>query len=141
VRFKNDKASELGIPLPAGAVRVYGPPAERSAYIGAASMSDTPKDTPVFLTLSEVFDVYSRIKTVSTKPVDKRTIRKSYQVVVHNEKAAPVKVRLVQWAYGAFNLREESAKSIKVSSGQRQWTVEVPAGGEKVLTYSIDLKV
>jgi hypothetical protein len=140
VRFKNDVASKLGIPLPAGAVRVYSPESESGSYIGASSLNDTPKDASIYLTLSKVFDVYSQSKAVGFKRLTKKTVRKSYEVVVHNEKKSAVTVRLVQNVYPIPIAINESSKSIKLDASQRQWTVDVPAGGETKLTYSVDMR-
>ena len=38
---------------------------------------------------------------------------------------------------GGFQVKQ-SAKATILSGSQRQWTLEVPAGGEKALTYSVD---
>lgn len=140
IRFKNEQSSQLGVPLPAGAVRVYSSPSENSAYIGAASIDDTPKDAPVFLTLSKVFDVYAQSRAISTKKLTKHSIRKSFEVVVHNEKKSAIKVRLVQ------NISEpiaisESVKGVKLNQSQRQWTVTVPAGGQTMVKLTADFKV
>jgi hypothetical protein len=141
VRFKNDRSSELGIPLPSGAIRVYAPETEGEAYIGAAEIADTPKNQSVYLTLSNVFDVFSEASTVSTKKVDKHTVRKSVKVTVHNEKKHAVQVRLAGSIYSAGGIQEESVKSVKLNSYQRQWMLDVPAEGQRVLTYSVYLRV
>ena len=131
INFKNDEASKLGKPMPAGAVRVYEPDAKgRPQYIGAASIQDTPRDARVSLTLSNVFDVYAQSKVVKSDKVGKRKVRKTREIVVHNEKAAVQEVRLVQNFYGPFTIISESAKSAKLNAMQRQWSITVPAGGE-----------
>jgi hypothetical protein len=131
INFKNDEASKLGKPMPGGAVRVYEPDANgRPQYIGAASIRDTPKDARVSLTLSNVFDVYAQSKLVKSEKIGKRKVRKTLEITVHNEKATDQDVRLVQNFYGTYTIVSESAKSAKLNAGQRQWALQVPAGGE-----------
>ena len=131
INFKNDEASKLGKPMPGGAVRVYEPDANgRPQYIGAATIRDTPKDARVSLTLSNVFDVYAQSKLVKSEKIGKRKVRKTLEITVHNEKASAQEVRLVQNFYGTYTIVSESAKSAKLNAGQRQWALQVPAGGE-----------
>lgn len=131
INFKNDEASKLGKPMPGGAVRVYEPdPNGRPQYIGAATIRDTPKDARVSLTLSNVFDVYAQSKLVKSEKIGKRKVRKTLEIAVHNEKTSDQEVRLVQNFYGTYAIVSESAKSAKLNAGQRQWSLQVPAGGE-----------
>lgn len=141
VSFKNDKASGLGMPLPAGSVRVYGPEAEGGAYVGAAGMADTTRGQSVFLTLSKVFDVYADSKMTALKTVNKHTVRKTYQIVFHNEKKTAVEVRAVQSFGSPIVALQASDPCTKLATSLRQWKVKVPAGGQKTVTYTVDLKV
>lgn len=139
INFKNDEASRLGKPMPAGAVRVYEPDANgRPQYIGAATLADTPKDARVSLTLSNVFDVYAQAKLLKSEKVGKRKVRKTIELVVHNEKATNQEVRLVQNFYGAYKIVGETVKSAKLNASQRQWTLDVPAGGETKLKVTAE---
>lgn len=142
ISFKNDDASGLGAPLPAGAVRVYEPDASGAPqFIGAASIADTPKDASVYLTLSNVFDVYAQEKIVKSQRIDKRTTRRFAEITIHNEKASATDVRIVQQVYGAIHMAEESTKGKKLNSGEYQWTINVPAGGQAKLTYAVDVRL
>jgi len=138
MNFKNSMDSGLGLPLPAGAVRVYEPDGTGNVrYIGAASISDTPKDARVNLTLTNVFDVYARVRQVSAKKVDKKHISREVEITISNEKKATVELRLVQSFGGTWKIQSESAKSQKLNSSLNQWTVSIPASGEVKLRYSV----
>jgi hypothetical protein len=135
VSFTNSPASGLGQPLPAGAVRLYE---GTSAYVGAATLADVPKDERVSLTLSDAFDVYVKSKRLSQRRLDKQTYRTAYEVELHNEKQTPVDVRVVHGIGGRWKLPSESTRSVKLDAETAQWTVPVPAGGKVILRYSID---
>ncbi|RYG43686.1 DUF4139 domain-containing protein, partial [bacterium] len=138
INFVNAEKSGLGLPLPAGAVRVYEPDADGSPrYIGAATLGDTPKDARVSLELTNVFDVYAQARQVSAQRLDKRRTRRSIEVTVTNEKSQPVEVRLVQYLGGPWKIENETHKSGKLNAGTNQWEVMVPAGGETKLRYSV----
>ena len=137
VNFTNAKASGLGLPLPGGTVRVYEPDATGAIrYVGAAPIVDTPKDAAVSLELSKVFDVYARGRQVDAKKVDKKHTRRTVEVVLSNEKAKAVDVRLVQPFDGGWKVVESSTKGTKTDAQTTQWTVHVPAGGTTTLRYT-----
>lgn len=139
ISLVNNAKAGLGMPLPAGAVRIYdATSSDSTAFVGAASLGDTPKDQHVNLTLSKVFDVYSDSRTVTTKRIDKRTIRKTFETVLHNEKKAPVDIRVVQSFYGKKHLVSETEAGKQIDSDTRQWNIHVDAGGQKTLTWTAD---
>jgi hypothetical protein len=131
--LKNEKESGLGQPLPMGTIRVY----EKSVAIGASQIGNTPEGDRIDMTLTEVFNVYARQKTIETKKLDKRRTQTTYEVVVYNEKDADLDVRLVRDFYGTWSIASESQKSTRPNSGQAQWILSVPAGESTKLTYSV----
>ena len=138
INFENSKASGLGLPLPQGALRVYEPSKEGAIqYIGAAAIRNTPKDERVSLTLTNVFDVYAKAKRTQNKRLDKRRVQRTLVVVVHNEKARAVDVRLVESIGGKWTMQSESAKSTRPEAGTAQWILPVPAGGETTLKFTV----
>ncbi|HXH60765.1 MAG TPA: hypothetical protein VNI20_05345 [Fimbriimonadaceae bacterium] len=141
IAFKNSEQQGLGSPLPAGKVRFYEP-GKNSAlrYIGAAGISDTPKDAKQTLTISNVFDVYAERTVSQATRVDKHTVSRTVSVTVHNEKDHAVDVRLVQDFYQNWKIATESVESKKISAQMAQWTVNVPSGGQVTLTYTVLLK-
>ena len=140
ISLVNDEKAGLGVPLPAGAVRIYdSTSSDATAFVGAAGLGDTPKNQHVSLTLSKVFDVYSESRSVSPdKRIDRRTIRKSFETVIHNEKKAAVDVRVVETLYGKKHLVSESAPGKQIDAVTRQWTVHVDAGGQTTLRWTAD---
>lgn len=139
ISFVNDQQSGLGMPLPAGAVRVYDDASSDStAFIGAAGIGDTPKNQHVNLTLSKVFDVYSDSRTVKTEKVDKRTVRRTFETVLHNEKKSGVDIRIVETFYNKKHLVTESDKGVQINATTRQWTIHVDPGSQKTLTWTAD---
>lgn len=139
INFQNDEASKLGQPMPGGSVRVYEPGAKgQPVYIGAATIGDTPKDAKVSLTLSNVFDVYAQGRQIKSEKVGKKKVRKTVEIIVHNEKSSAQEVRLVQSLYGPYKIVSETTKSVPLNSGLRQWSLQVPAGGEGKLTMVVE---
>ncbi|RYG23290.1 DUF4139 domain-containing protein [bacterium] len=140
INFTNAKTSGLGLPLPAGAIRVYEPDATGAVrYVGAASIGDTPQDAKVSLELTNVFDIYARARQTGARRIDKRRTSRTVEVVVSNEKAKATEVRLVEPFGSNWKIASETDKSLKLNSSTNSWTLTVPAGGEKKLRYTVIL--
>jgi hypothetical protein len=141
IHFLNREQDRLGLPLPGGAVRVYEPDeAGNPMYIGAAEISDTPKDTKVYLTLSNVFNIYAQHRLVKNERLDRHTVRQHIEVTVKNEKSVPAEVRLVHDFWGNWKMASSSVEGQKLNSASYQWTVTVPAGGEQKISYQVDFR-
>lgn len=140
--FFNRPKDGLGAPLPAGAVRLYEPDSTGTLrYAGAAQIADTPRDQKVTLTLDKAFDVFTERRVVQVQKRDKHTWRKRIEVVLHNEKSSPVSLRLVQPFAGRWRMAGESLRHVNLDASHVQWTASVPAGGQTVLTYTVDFSV
>lgn len=138
--FKNSDKAGLGSPLPAGILRVYGEDKGGSKrYLGAADVWNAPKDAKVDVTLSNAFDLYTQRRVLSSKKINKRTVRKTVEIMVHNAKAADTDVVVVQDFYGKFKVVDESVKHMAPDASTVKWIVHVPAGKEAVLKFSADL--
>lgn len=138
--FYNRKKDGLGEPLPGGDMRVYEPDAARTLrYAGAAAVPDTPNDQKVSVTLARAFDLFTEARLLKRQRVDRHTVRKSVEVVVHNEKAVPAAVRAVQSFGGRWKMVAESAKHANLDANTAQWAITVPAHSTTKLTYSVNL--
>lgn len=140
--FVNEASSNLGVPLPAGNVRVYEKDgAGREQYTGADQIADTPKAEHVSLTLANAFDVYGTYKVLKSQRLGKHIIRKTVDVEIFNEKKAPVEVRLVQSFEGHWTPVDESLKSEKLDSNTVQWKPTVQAGLSTRVLFTVDMRV
>lgn len=138
LRFTNSQPSGLGLPLPAGAVRVYEPDATGNMnFVGEARMGDTPKDAKVELSLSKSIDVYAKPREVSSQRIDRRHVRRTVEVTLVNEKKEPVPVQVTQPMDDRWRMASETAKSDRPDSSTAHWQITIPAGGEVKLRYSV----
>jgi hypothetical protein len=141
ISFVNDKASNLGMPLPAGAIRIYEKdPDGQERYTGADSIPDTPKDEHVHLTPSKAFDVYAEYKVLKSARIDRHWLRKSVEATIHNEKSVGVVVRLVQSYNSRWSPEVESIKSEKLDSNTVQWKLPLKAGERRTIDFTVDIR-
>ncbi|MBI3944842.1 MAG: DUF4139 domain-containing protein [Armatimonadetes bacterium] len=140
ISFQNTPGEGTGDPLPRGALRVYD--ADRSGrlrYAGAADVPATPKDQKVSVTLANAFDLTAQYRTLSSKRLWKRRVQKQVRVVLRNERAHAADVRVVQGFSGSWSITKSSDPRVKLNSSTAQWTVPVPAGGEKAVTFVVEM--
>jgi hypothetical protein len=140
VRFKNAKANQLGMPLPRGKVRVYKTDDADGTleFVGEDLIDHTPKDETVLVKLGQAFDVVGE-RTQVKFGVAGRTMTETIRVQVRNHKDAPAKVivkeNLFRWL--TWQIAETSDPFTKVDARTIHFDLDVPANGEKTVTYTV----
>jgi len=142
LKFRNDKASGMGMPLPAGRIRVsQQDKADGSLeFIGEDTIKHTPKDEDVRVRLGTAFDVVGERRqmdfTVNTKG---RVMEEAFEIKVRNHKDQPVEVivreNLYRWSQ--WSLVEQSQPSAKKNAQTIEFPVKIAADGEAVITYRV----
>lgn len=142
ITFWNKPKDGLGAPLPTGTMRVYEPDSSGSLrYAGAAEVQNTPKDQKVNLTLAKAFDVFTEWRLVKSQKLNKHTERKQVELILHNEKAAPVTLRIVQDFGGHWKVIAEPSKHVNLNASRAQWTATLPAGSQVHFAYTVDFTI
>ena len=140
IALANSPKNGLGVPLPAGTIRVYeADQAGRLHYAGAADIPATPRGRKATVTLSNAFDLAARYRTVSSKRLGRHKARKEIEVALTNERPRPATVRVVQPFEGAWSIAGASHKHRKLNSATAEWALRVPAGAQTRLRFTADL--
>ena len=134
----DNQAPALGMPLPAGTVRIYGPDAQgRAQFLGEDNIGPTPAGQPVSVELGRAFDVTAtRTQTDYRRPADK-TEELAWKVALHNARSNPVSVSVRERMNGDWTIEQESQPHEKTSADTASWTVDVPADGDATLEYRV----
>jgi hypothetical protein len=140
LELKNDAASHLGMPLPAGTVRLYKEDESRAQqFVGEDAIKHTPKDEELRLKVGEAFDVVAtRAQTdyreIDLKPWDAEA---AFRLSVRNHKQEPVTVDVREPIGGEWTVVESSHPAKKIDAGTIGFELAVPKDGEAVLTYRV----
>jgi len=142
LKFRNDKASGMGMPLPAGRIRVsQQDKADGSLeFIGEDTIKHTPKDEDVRIKLGTAFDVVGeRRQTDFTVNSKGRVMEEAFEIKVRNHKdqAVDVVVRENLYRWSQWSLLSQSHPSEKKNAQTIEFPVRVPADGEAVVTYRV----
>ena len=121
VSFEN-RGGELGIPLPAGAMRIYQNDSRGLAqFVGSDNIRHTPRKDTVRLYLGDC------------------RATSSYEIEILNGKDSAQEVTVVEPVPGDWMITSESQTHKKSSSTTATWLVNVPADGKASLTYTTDV--
>jgi hypothetical protein len=142
----NDQASNLGLPLPAGIVRIYQRDSQGNAqFIGEDRIDHTPKNESIRLMLGQSFDVTAERKQTEFKKLSgtgpwQYQFESAYEVLVKNAKPEPQTVVIQERIPGDWTMLEESAPHEKGNANTALWRLEVPAESEARLTYRVRVR-
>ena len=140
VEFKNSKENHLGLPLPKGRVRFYRRDTDgQMEFTGENLIDHTPSDETIRLYTGNVFDAVGERKRTYYK-VDRNAhwLDESFEIKLRNHKKEPIEVRVVEHLYrwSNWDIQKNSDPFNKLDSKTIEYRVQVPADGEKTVTYT-----
>jgi hypothetical protein len=135
-QFTNDEKTGLGMPMPAGTVRVYQSDSRGGVqFVGEDRIGHTPKDEAINLKIGNAFDVVSERRQTDFQRVSSNTYDVEYEVTLRNHKASPVTVEVNEPIGGTWRMLQSSHTWNKTDAWAAQFTVPVKADGVAVLRY------
>ncbi|HEX4542418.1 MAG TPA: DUF4139 domain-containing protein [Candidatus Acidoferrum sp.] len=137
-KFKNEEKAGLGIPLPAGNVRVYQKDSKGGIlFAGEDRIDHTPKDENVNIHIGNAFDVVAEHKQTDYKRIDTHTWEMEFEVTLRNHKDGPVVVQVNEPIGGDWEMLSSTYKYTKTAAFAAQFNVPVAKDGTSVLKYRI----
>ncbi|HSC45515.1 MAG TPA: hypothetical protein VLC94_06775 [Candidatus Acidoferrum sp.] len=137
-KFKNDEKSGLGMPMPAGNVRVYQKDSKGSIlFVGEDRIDHTPKDEFLNIHIGNAFDVISERKQTDYKHIDTHTWEMEFEITLRNHKDSPITVEINEPIGGDWEMVNSTYKYTKTAAWAAQFNVPVAANGTSVLKYRI----
>jgi len=141
IKFKNSKENALGLPLPAGTVRVYqGDSKGRVQFIGEDRIDHTPKDETLDLLIGNAFDIVAERKQTDFQSLGPHTYEMAFEIALRNHKAEPITVLVNEPIGGDWRILESTFKWEKTAAFAARFTVPVAANGESILKYRVRVR-
>ncbi|MFC1606798.1 DUF4139 domain-containing protein [Candidatus Latescibacterota bacterium] len=138
VEFVNAEQDGLGMPLPAGTVRVYKRDTDSGLeLIGEDAIGHTPKNEKVRLNLGYAFDIVGERRVVESKRISQRVREDNVEISLRNRKDEPVQIIAVEHLRGDWDVRDSSHKHTKNDARTIEFTVTVKQDSETVITYTV----
>ena len=141
IEFKNSASAGLGMALPKGVVRVYKEDKSGAQeFVGEDRIEHTAKDETVRMAIGNAFDIVGEYRQVDQRRISDKEAESSHEIKIRNHKDEAVTVKVVEHAYGDWRIVNSSPNYEKKDATTLEFTVTVPADGEKVVTYTIRQK-
>jgi len=142
LEFPNDKQHGLGVPLPAGRVRVSKLDSADASleFIGEDRIDHTPRDEEVRVKLGSAFDVVGeRRQTDFSVDVNARWMEEQIEVKLRNHKEQPVRVLVKEnlYRWSNWKILSKTHEFVKEDSRTILFPVDVPQNGETVVRYRV----
>src|SRR5271170_7721542 len=140
-KFKNAEKSGLGMPLPAGNLRVYQKDSRGGVlFIGEDHINHTPKDEDITVHIGNAFDIVAERKQTDFKKIDVHVWEMEYEITLRNHKETPVVVQVNEPIGGDWEMLSSSYKYTKTGAFAAQFDVPIEKDGMAVLKYRIRAK-
>jgi hypothetical protein len=142
LQFKNDKQFGLGVPLPAGRLRVSKLDSADGSleFIGEDKIDHTPKDEEVRVKLGSAFDVVGERRQVNfAVDTNAKWLEEEFEIKVRNHKTQPVDVvvkeNLYRWSN--WKLVTHTHNFVKEDARTIDFPVRVEKDGQTVVRYKV----
>jgi hypothetical protein len=137
-QFKNEARHGLGMPLPAGVVRVYQADSKGGVqFVGEDRIPHTPKDEELKLKIGNAFDVTCERNQIDFQKIATNVYEFEYEITLRNHKTAPIVVEVNEPIGGTWRMLRSSFGWTKTAAWAAQFTVPVASDGSAVLKYRV----
>ncbi|MCK4856836.1 MAG: DUF4139 domain-containing protein [candidate division Zixibacteria bacterium] len=138
VKFKNSKENGLGMPLPAGKIRMTKLDSDGSEeFLGEDAIDHTPKDEELELKVGNAFDIVCETETVDSKRISDRVREVTTEISLRNHKEEDVEVVVVSRLGRDWRILDSSHEWKKKNASTVEFVIPVPKDGEVKLSYRV----
>jgi hypothetical protein len=137
-QFRNEQKGGLGMPMPAGVIRVYQADSSGGVqFVGEDRINHTPKDETINIRIGNAFDVVCERKQVDFRKIASNVYELEYEIALRNHKTTPVTVEVNEPIGGTWDVLSSSHTWTKTDAWAAQFQVPVAVDGSSVLKYRV----
>ncbi|HLF31524.1 MAG TPA: hypothetical protein VI566_10925 [Xanthomonadales bacterium] len=141
LRFANEKNSRLGMPLPAGRVRVNQLDSADGSleFIGEDVVGHTPRNEDVLIRMGNAFDIVGeRTQTDFQLDSRSRNLMETIEIRLRNHKPEAVDLIVLEnlYRWSNWQIENPSVPFEKESSNRIRFKVRISGEGEAVIRYT-----
>jgi len=141
IQFRNSQQNKLGMPLPAGTVRLYKKDDKgNQQFIGEDRIDHTPKDEDVRVKVGDAFDIVAERKQTDYRVIARNVYEYAYEIKIRNHKDGPINVIVNEPIGGDWEMLSSSFEARKTAAFAAQFNVPVAKDGEATLTYRVRVR-
>jgi hypothetical protein len=142
IQFRNSQLNKLGMPLPAGTVRLYKRDGQgNQQFIGEDKIGHTPKDEDVRVKVGDAFDIVAERKQTDYKVLASGHLYEyGYEIKIRNHKEGAVTVIVNEPIGGDWEIVSSTFEAKKTAAFAAQFSVPVAKDGEATLSYRVRVR-
>lgn len=138
VKFKNSAEKGLGLPLPAGRVRLFKADTDASMImLGEDEIEHTPRNEEVKLAVGYAFDIAAEEKVTSQERVSTRVEDKVFEISLSNRKEDPVTVEVEKKLFGFWDILESNVEFVKKNATTIVFKVPLKADETVAVSFKV----
>jgi hypothetical protein len=141
VQFRNSQQNKLGMPLPAGTVRLYKKDDKgNQQFIGEDRIDHSPKDEDVRVKVGDAFDIVAERKQTDYKVIARNIYEYAYEIKIRNHKESAITVVVNEPIGGDWEMLSSTFEAKKSAAFAAQFNVPVAKDGEATLSYRVRVR-
>lgn len=138
VTFKNSEAGGLGMPLPAGKVRLTKLDSDGSEeFLGEDQIDHKPRNEDVELRVGNAFDIVAETAVVDSRRISDRVREETTEIKLRNRKTEAVTINVRYNLWGDWQILETNFEAIKKNAQLIEFNVPAKADTETVLRFRV----
>ncbi len=138
VEFENKESNGLGMPIPAGLVRVYQKSSDGGQeFIGEDRVKHTPRDEKMRVRIGKAFDVAVERIQKDYRQITSRVTETDWEVRLRNRKTESIEVVVIDNFWGDWEVVRSSIPHKKVNANKVEFTAACEPDQEVILTYTV----
>jgi hypothetical protein len=139
--FNNTEKSGLGLPLPAGIIRVYKQDsAGNTQFVGEDRINHVSKNDSAALKLGQAFDITAEKRQTEYRKLSSASFEATFEIKLRNAKKESALVKVAEFIPGHWHILTESHSHQQETANTAVWQLPVPAEGQVTLTVSFETK-
>jgi hypothetical protein len=140
-KLRNDQKSGLGMPMPAGIVRVYQADSTSGVqFVGEDRIDHTPGNESLSLHVGNAFDVVCERKQTDFRKLSDRLYELEFEITLRNHKQVPIVVDVNEPIGGDWQILDSSHNWVKTAAWAANFQVPVEKEGSAVLKYRVRVR-
>lgn len=138
LKLENSRSTGLGLPLPAGRVRIFKADDDGSLLLlGEDRIKHTPVDERVTIKVGTAFDLVGQQQMVDLRRISKKVEERDFEIELRNRKTEAVTIEIEKNLFGDWEITTSDFEYTKKNATTLVFHVPVPAGKEKTISFTV----
>lgn len=138
LKFTNSESKGLGMPLPAGRIRIFKADEDESLImLGEDNIKHTPRNEDVELNVGNAFDLKGKLTVLNSQMVTSKIEEKEFSVELTNRKKEDVAINVEKQLSGNWELTSADFEFEKIDANRIKFTGNVSADSKKSFKFTV----